>query len=124
MLKFKIPRYDLDSPSEIRNGEMRNGEIRVPVERLFEGQYGQPKRGSETLKVGAKQKPDHVGVRVQLDSRAWQMAKGFFGQMSVPNSIYETVVHPNGTVRRKVRRDAVRTAARLTSSGPTKAKSD
>jgi hypothetical protein len=122
MPKFKIPHYVVDSPSEIRNSE-----IHGPVERLFEGPYGQPKRGSdtlETLKVGAKQKPDHVGVRVQLDSRAWQMAKGFFGPMSVPNSIYETVVHPNGTARRKVRRDAVRTAARLTSSGPTKAKSD
>lgn len=119
MPKFKIPHYVVDSPSEIRNSE-----IHGPVKRLFEGPYDQPKKGAETLEVGAKQKPDHVGVRAQSDSRAWQMAKGFFGPMSVPNSIYETVVHPNGTVRRKVRRDAVRTAARLTSSGPTKAKSD
>lgn len=112
MPKFKIPRNDLDSPSEMRD----------PVERLFESQYDQLNKGTETLEVGAKQKPDHVGVRAQSDSRAWKMAKGFFGPMSVPNSIYETVVHPNGTVRRKIRRDAVRTAARLAPSRPTKAK--
>jgi hypothetical protein len=47
------------------------------------------------------------------ESRAWQMARNIGGPMSVPNSIYETIVSPDGTVRRKVRRDVVRRAARL-----------
>jgi hypothetical protein len=55
------------------------------------------------------------------DSRAWQMARSIGLPMSVPNSIYETVVSPSGTVRRKVRRDVVRSAARLAPSEQTAA---
>jgi hypothetical protein len=65
---------------------------------------------------------DHRCARhAPSDSRAWQMARSIGLPMSVPNSIYETVVSPSGTVRRKVRRDVVRSAARLAPSEQTAA---
>jgi hypothetical protein len=60
--------------------------------------------------------PGLVARQLPASSRAWQMARHIVGPLSVANSIYETVVSPNGTVRRTVRRDAVRNAARLAPS--------
>jgi hypothetical protein len=60
--------------------------------------------------------PGLVARQLPASSRAWQMARHIVGPLSVVNSIYETVVSPNGTVRRTVRRDAVRNAARLAPS--------
>jgi len=100
----------------------RDEDSTIPPAQTVQNPNGRAGRLLGDANRGKREATVFVTRHSPSESRAWQMARNIGGPMSVPNSIYETIVSPDGTVRRKVRKDVVRRAARLGPSNHTDVK--